>query len=98
MSRADTERRIVRRIIRAVRAAGDPIVSVWDGEEDTPATLERDILAAVGQLDHAHLYTQSGAWAFIVCGNGVDILTDYTMDLDAALTPVFTYIDALEED
>lgn len=88
------EAKIVRRIVRELAAAGTPIVSVWDGEESTPATKPKEIVALAANLDQLHLYTATGAWVFIVNGNEWDALSDYTVSLEAALARVNTWIES----
>ena len=88
------EAKIVRKIVRALKASGNPIVSVWDGEQDNPVKTERDILEQVFNLDMAHLYTESGAWVLVVMGNEWDVISDYNLSLEAALKPVSDYIES----
>ena len=88
------EARIVRKIVKALKDAGNPVVSVWDGEEDNPVTTKRDVLEQVFNLDQAHLYTKDGGWVFVVMGNEWDVLSDYTVSLEEALKPVNDYIMA----
>jgi hypothetical protein len=86
------EHRIIQKIVKALADAGTPVTSVWDGEESNPVETERDIMVQVFNLDQAHLYTKQGAWVFVVMGNEWDVLSDYTLDLEAALQPVNDYI------
>lgn len=86
--RKSTEAKIVRRVVRALAAAGTPVVAVWDGEEETPALAETRVVELAADLDQLHLYTASGSWVFIVNGNDWDALSDYTTDLEPALGPV----------
>lgn len=85
----------VNRIVRAMREAGDPVVSVWDGEEMTAATTATQVREIVFSVDQARLYTQSEGWVFLVCGNEEDMLTDYTLRLETALKPVNDWLDGL---
>lgn len=89
-----TEAKIVRKIIRALKAAGDPIVSVWDGEEQVEVSTEADIMAQAFNLDSLGLYTKSDAWVGLQMGEGLDIMADYSVSLEEALTPVNDWIDA----
>lgn len=82
------EATMLRKIIRSLKAAGTPIVSVWDGGESHPVRTERDIFEWVFNLDECHLYTESGSWVFFVMGNEWDCLVDHTVDLEDALKPV----------
>lgn len=87
------EAKILNRLIKAFKAAGDPIVNVWDGEEENPVSTSREIQEQVFNLDECHLYTQSGGWVFFVNGNEWDALSDYTTDLEPILAPVNEWID-----
>lgn len=87
------EARIVNKIVKTLKAAGNPVVSVWDGAESTNVKTLRDVQEQVFNLDQCHLYTKSGGWVFIVLGNDWDALTDYTLSLEDALKPVNDYID-----
>lgn len=84
---------IVRRVVRAMREAGTPVVSVWDGEERTAATREQDILDLVFNLDIAYLETASGSWVMIMLGHEWDALADYAVSLEDALAPVEAWIE-----
>jgi hypothetical protein len=86
------EARIIRKIVKALKEAGNPVVSVWDGEEDNPVKTKRDIMVQVFNLDQAHLYTKEGGYVFVVMGNEWDTLSDYSMSLEDALKPVNDYI------
>jgi len=88
------EAKIVRRVFDALAAAGTPIVSVWDGEESTPATTRKAVVELAANLDMLHLYTEDGSWVFIVNGNEWDALSDYTVNLEAAIAPVYEWIEA----
>lgn len=86
------EAKVIRKIIRALKASGTPVVSVWDTEQDNPVKTERDIMEQVFNLDVAYLYTESGAWVMVVMGNEWDVISDYTLSLEAALKPVNDYV------
>lgn len=87
------EAKIVRRVVRAMKKAGTPVVSVWDGTETIAATSEGDILDLVFNLDLAYLETASNSWVMIVLGNEWDAISDYTLDLEGALAPVEAWIE-----
>lgn len=92
-----TRTRGIRAVIRALKAAGDPVVSVDDGDLDTLAvTREADILDAVHQVDEAHLITRSGARVYLVLCNGDhvgDTIADWSMSVDAIVSPVIDRYD-----
>lgn len=92
------EAKIVRKVIRALKAAGTPVVAVFDGEEKTPVRTEREAMAVVFNLDMAWLMTERGSWVVIVIGNRWDAISDYTLDLEAALAEVNTWIAASDND
>lgn len=87
------EASIVRRIIRSLKEAGNPVVSVWDGEESEKVTTEAEIMALVFNLDQCHLYTETGAFVFLVLGEGWDTIADYNVSLEDALKPVNDWVD-----
>lgn len=85
------EARMIRLVVKSLKAAGTPVVKVWDSEEweDTPT--RDDVLNAAFNLDECFLYTESGSWVRIVMGNDIDCVVDYTLDLEEALAPVDAY-------
>jgi len=87
------EARILRKVIKAMKDAGDPIVKVWDGEEMCDTPKREDIFEIVFNLDECRIYTASGNWIFFVLGNEWDCICDYTVDIEDALKPVNDYID-----
>lgn len=86
------ETKIVRKVIRALKAAGTPVVAIWDTEEISYATLERDLMELVFNLDEAWLVTEDGGWVRITLGDEWYAITDYTLDLEAALAGVEAWI------
>jgi hypothetical protein len=84
---------VVHRVWVAMKAAGDPIVAVFDSEETTKCETEQDLDRLVFNLDECFLIAESGGWVRIVMENGYDCLVDYTLGLEDALTPVNEYID-----
>lgn len=87
------ERKIIERIVRALDLAGTPVVSVFDGEERTPAPTAWDVLDQVFNLDEAYLYTSDGGYVFVVMGQEWDTLTDFTLNHEDALASVMAWID-----
>lgn len=86
------ETRIVRKVIRALKAAGTPVTAVFDGEEKTPVRTEQEAMVEVFGLDMAWLMTEWGSWVVIVIGNRWEAISDYTLDLEAALAEVEAWI------
>jgi ABC-type sugar transport system substrate-binding protein len=82
----------VRKVVKALKDAGTPVVAVWDGEELVPVKNRDEVLEAVFAVDQAWLRTESGAEVFIVLGNEWDALTDYSVSLEDALAPVNEYL------
>jgi hypothetical protein len=87
------EARITRKVVKALREAGTPVVTVWDTGVHTPVKTTRDVLDLVFNLDYCYLYTEAQDWVFLVGGNEYDMISDYTIDLEAALKPVFAWIE-----
>lgn len=92
MARNYAEARIIKKLWKALKEAGDPIVAVWDGEEETPVRTLKELNRVAFNLDQCHLYTKSDGWVFIVMGNDWDALSDYTLNLEEAIKPVEDYI------
>ena len=93
-----TEAKIVRRIIRALKKAGTPVVTIWDGEETTSVRTEREAMATVFNLDWAALLTETGSYVLVHIGNAWECITDYTLDLEAALAETEAWIAANDPD
>lgn len=87
------EARIVRKVYRALRDAGTPIVAAYDGEEQVPVSTLQDVLNEAFNLDEVYLYTEAGSWVRLTMGEEWDLVCDYTTDLEDALSPVFAYIN-----
>ena len=87
------EATLVRKIVRALKAAGTPVVKGYDGEEFEKLTTEKSVLDFAFNLDEFRLYTADGAWVFVVMGQGAEGLTDYSLDLEDALEPLSDWID-----
>jgi hypothetical protein len=95
--RQELERRIARAAIRGLLAAGFE-VSVFDGEEEALPRTDNPgaILAAMMTTDEDYLIAhkpgapnvRGGAgWVRFIYGNdGWDVINDYTVNLEAALT------------
>ena len=73
---------IIARIYETLEAAGDPVVRVFDGEENTPVKSLDDLNTAVFNLDEAYIYTKSGGYVFAVMGEEWDLIADHSLDLD----------------
>jgi hypothetical protein len=87
--------RIVNKVIKALNEANNPIVSVFDGVDETKVTPgnKKEIHRLVFNLDECYLYTQSGGWVRLVMENDWDCLVDYTISLEDILKPVNDYIE-----
>lgn len=86
------EAKITRKVVRALKAAGKPVVMVFDGEEEVPVGTETEVMDIVFNLDWARLYTEDGSWVFLVAGNEWDMLSDYTTNLEPIIDPVTDWI------
>ena len=82
--RIETERKIVRRVIRSLRAAGYFATEVWDGGEYVKVSSEKEIIDAVFAVDDATVHFDGGKGAnnhshgvYFVLGNGLDVISDY---------------------
>ena len=86
------EAKIIKRIYEALKAAGNPIVSVWDGEDDNEVSTLEEVYTQVFNLDSAHLYAQRGGYVYVVMGQEWTIISDYTLSLERALEPVNAWV------
>lgn len=94
----EIERRITNKVIDALIGAGYGI-SVYDGEEMVlrNSRSRREIRKFLASTDSDCLYAigkegRGIGWAALIWGNGEDVLSDYTVNLDTILDPI---IDAL---
>lgn len=86
------EKKIVRKVVKALTQADKPVVSVRYGPgEEVPAGTIAETVDAVFAVDECYLMTDDG-WVFIVLGNGWDVISDYTLHLEDALAPVEEWI------
>lgn len=79
------EATLVRKVYKALKAAGTPIVKGYDHEEWVTFETQKDVLNFAFNLDEFGLYTESGAMVWFVMGQGAEGLADYSMSLE----PVF---------
>lgn len=84
------EDQIVRMIWKAMKRAGNRIVRVDYGDgEGAPVSSLRQLYDEVFNLDEAWLVpTSGGGYIYLVMGESVDTLADYSMDLDEVLAPL----------
>lgn len=108
--RASIERRIVRKTVDALLAAGYALQTDQGGGELTPATPTRDrevIFDALVETDDEHLLATKGdeqqgvkhtkGWVYFVYGNdGWDVISDYTTNLEQVLEPVNEYANSFD--
>lgn len=96
IARRPLEARILKRIVKALEKAGNPVVSVWDTEEQSPVSSAGDVIHLAYNLDELYLYTKSGAWVRIIMGEGWDVICDYTVSIEDALAPVNEWVTEQE--
>ena len=94
IAKRQVEATILSRIYNALKRAGNPVVSLWDGEESSPVDSVGDVVHLAYNLDEFHLYTKSGAFVYFIMGQDYDGLTDYSVSLEDALQPVNDWMDA----
>lgn len=85
------EARLVRKVFKALKDAGKPVTHVHDGEELVPVKTRDDVLEVVFSVDASRIMTEDGSWVLIILGNGWDVVSDYTTNLEDALKPVNDY-------
>lgn len=98
-TRTMVERRLVRQIVRECKKAGFVPVKVWDDGDYVPATNEAAVLEAVFSVSVStihfapkdNLKRWGNLGVMIVCGNGVDCISDWhcgNEEFDKAVTHV----------
>jgi hypothetical protein len=97
----DLERSICRAVVKAILAAGYN-AGVYDGEEF--AIMNSDNLTAIMKetwtTDEDMIYAYDKAtgkavgWVSLIYGNGADLISDYTFNLEQAMTPALKYAES----
>lgn len=92
MTAPESDKAAIRQTIRALRAAGYGLASVYDREEDTEVTTETEALKLITDLDDAYLFVRRDgkrSWVRFVMGNDPDeVIADHTVDLSPVLDPL----------
>lgn len=83
---------IVKRIFEALQNAGNAVSGFDNGEETEPITDLDSLNQAIFSVEEGYINCEHGGWVRIVLGNGWDCLVDNTISLEAALSPVDSYI------
>ena len=97
------ERRIVASLIAHLKANGWEPKGVWDGEEEVPVTTAKEVMELLFNLDDAHVYFSKGGrehYVWLICGNGVDIISDWTFshdDVDGFSMTLDLFLDQIEK-
>jgi len=88
------EARLLKKIRAALASNGTPIINIFDGEEWSPVTSLRDLYVSAFDLDELILETTDGAQVWLVMGEDVaDVISNYSMSLETALAPVYTWAE-----
>lgn len=102
MRRALMELRIVRRVVRDLKAAGyDLFLDVADNEPPMEINTKTEKIAELFQLDDAVVFVHKGqrsaGWVRFVFGNdGYDVVCDYTTNLEEDLKGASELADKIE--
>lgn len=92
MSVPTSDSAAIRQAIRALRAKGWQLRTVFDGEEDIYTSTEKDAIDNITAVDDAFLHVgafNETGWVRFVMGNSPDeVICDYTVNLDGALDPL----------
>ena len=81
------ERTVVANLLAHLEANGWKPVMVFDSEENVPATTAQAAMNAIFAVDDSRLYVSNGTeryWVYLVCSNGVDIITDNSYSADGS--------------
>lgn len=98
---AEVECKIVKAILKAARDGGYSI-SINDGEETTVKRSQdwAAILAAMATTEEdwlrLHREGDRTGWVTLVYGNGIDLISDYTTNLEEVMAPLNAYVETLE--
>lgn len=92
VDRHHVEAEIIKRLYEALEAVDNPIISVFDGDEDNDVSTLWEVYEQVFNLDEAWLYTESGAFVFVVMGEEWDTIADYNISLEEAIKPVNDWV------
>ncbi len=92
VDRNHVEAEIIKRLYEALEAVDNPIIMVFDGEEDNDVSTLWEVYEQVFNLDEAYLYTESGAGIFVVMGEEWDTIADYNVSLEEAIKPVNDWV------
>ena len=87
------ESKVLRKIVKTFKDAGNPIVAINDTEEVVEVTTLRSIQEVVFNLDECYLITQSRDWIRFILGNEWDVICDYTLGIEDTLKPVNEWIE-----
>ncbi len=86
------EAKVLRKLYKAFKAAGNPIVKVDDTEEVTDVSTLREVQEIVFNLDECFLITEKGGWIRFILGNDWDVICDYTLSLEETMEPIDAWI------
>jgi hypothetical protein len=101
-TRIEIEKRIARRVVRELLAAGYELTVNNGGEYDEiEIPWSRDFTTIVGAMfatDEEYLYARKGKLAsfvrFVYGNDGWDVINDYGMSLEPVMAPINQYADA----
>ena len=103
--RGEVERAIVSATIKAAIDHGFKLDGVNNGEDDVKSSNRAVVMEHAFACDQAHIFFthpdhgDRSSWLFIVLGNeGWTVISDYTMDLDAAVTSTDALVEKFEEE
>jgi hypothetical protein len=88
------ERRIVKALLELLKKNGWKVESIDDGDEIKKCNSVKSAMELIFNLDEAHLHVKNGdlsAWIFLVGGNGVDVISDFTTNLSPILNNFDTF-------
>lgn len=91
MAACPEEAKVIRKVIRALKAADNPVVQAWDGAAYLNVTTEAEIFEAVFSVDNSAIITKNGGGVDFVLGNGWDVISDYSTSLESVLEPVLDW-------
>lgn len=87
----------LRKAYKEMKKAGNPITSVYDGEEELPVRTMAEMLEVIYSVDECWLKGEKGGYIYIVLGNDWDeVIADYTTGpkISAAMDSVWEWVQS----
>lgn len=97
------ERMILKRLVEHLLGLGHKL-TVNDGEEETVkrSSDRTEVLKALRTTDEDYLIVHrdglKDGWVRLIYGNGIDLISDYTTNLEEELEPVNEFVNRMDDE